>query len=411
MSIMEYWLDNSGSEVQTSQSRDFLQNLVDKINLPVMEFSGDISNMSHDDKAQMTMHVPSSGFTGECTMKWQGHSTLAYPKKNYTVKLDKEAKFYTWKEHKKYVLKACYTDPTLAKDLVNAKMWGLIVHSRSDIIDARKKLPNGGSIDGFPVIVMINSEFQGIYNFQIPKDDWMMAMNKDDTNADDECIISAANGNGTVNGLFDPAQKFSDDPGGLSMEWIANDENQQKFLDSINTFINKAKELRDGDGSNFLKELEPYMDMQSWIDYYIFNTITNNYDGLNHNFLLSTYDGQKWFVTVYDTDLSLFMIQGSGQPNYMSFKYASTKNAVFELIYNYGKKELKQRWNELRADILSDGNFCTNLDQTMFHVPEVGYLANNILWPNQTHSYQGYAQLADAYKLQSARLDAEINAM
>lgn len=406
MSIVDYIADSL--QENASQSGDFLNSLVDKINLPIVEFSGSIDKMTHDVKVPLT--VKYGDFLTKCTLKWQGHSTLGYPKKNFTMKLDESHQFVkAWGSHKKYVLKASYTDPTLAKDLINAKMWGKIVHSRDDIEDKRTKLPNGGSIDGFPVIVKINSEFQGIYNLQIPKDDWLMGMDKDDANATDECIISAANGGGVINGLWQPCPTFSDDKD-LSMEWIADEDNQQKFLDSINTFINKAVEIRH-DGANFMTDLAPYMDMQSWIDYYIFNTITNNYDGYNHNYLLSTYDGVKWFVSVYDTDLSLFMIQDESLPNYMSFEYASHRNLVFELIYNYGKDLLKQRWDELRADILSDGNFCTNLDQTMFHVPEVGYLANNILWPNQTHSYQGYAQLADAYKLQSARLDAEINAM
>ena len=37
--------------------------------------------------------------------------------------------------------------------------------------------PNNGAIDGFPVKVFINGVYNGLYNWTIPKCDWMFGMN------------------------------------------------------------------------------------------------------------------------------------------------------------------------------------------------------------------------------------------
>jgi hypothetical protein len=106
---------------------------------------------------------------------WLYCSSLSkfYEKKNYTIKFDNafEAK-EGWGEQKKYCLKANYIDFSHARNVVSAKLWSQIVASRSVANENLASCPNYGAVDGFPILVVINGEYQGIYTFNIPKDIW-----------------------------------------------------------------------------------------------------------------------------------------------------------------------------------------------------------------------------------------------
>lgn len=89
-----------------------------------------------------------SDFGGYATMKWQGSSTLAFPKKNFTIKMFEdeacESKlnkvFKDWgKSENKYVLKADYIDHTHARNIITANLWTEMVASRPDFAS----LPEG----------------------------------------------------------------------------------------------------------------------------------------------------------------------------------------------------------------------------------------------------------------------------
>ena len=71
----------------------------------------------------------------------------------------------SWGTQKKYCLKANYVDFSHCRNIVAAKLWGQAVRSRPTRNDKLYGLPNGGAIDGFPIMVAINGEYQGIYTF------------------------------------------------------------------------------------------------------------------------------------------------------------------------------------------------------------------------------------------------------
>ena len=140
-------------------------------------------------------------YHGWVEIKCQGNSSMAYPKKNFTIKLYKDkAKtgklkidFKGWGKQSKFVLKANWIDITHARNAVSARIWGDIVKSRSGYANLPELLrtsPNQGAIDGFPVIVYGNGCYQGRYTLNIPKDKWMN--NMDDT-LDTHCILCGEN--------------------------------------------------------------------------------------------------------------------------------------------------------------------------------------------------------------------------
>lgn len=97
--------------------------------LPVLNLNGDVSTMTKDNAVDLTYVYGDR--SGTASVKWQGSSSLSYPKKNYTIKFDNAFEaFDGWGEQKKYCLKANYIDHSHARNIVSAKLWGQIVKSR-----------------------------------------------------------------------------------------------------------------------------------------------------------------------------------------------------------------------------------------------------------------------------------------
>lgn len=318
--------------------------------IPILYLSGSMAGMTKDDL--VTLNYIYGERSGTCTLKWQGSSSIQCEKKNYTIKFDNEFEVVSgWGIQKKYVLKANYVDSSHARNLVCAKLWGLIVKSRTPVNATLNALPNGGAVDGFPIIVSFNGEFHGLYTWNIPKDDWMFGM---DGTGRQAIVCAELNNNGAVafKGLatLDPTQDFD-------LEYSSDDQ-RDWVITSLNRLIGAVK---DSDGSNITYGITPYLDWESAIDYCCHGVLTGNYDGLFRNYLLATYDGVKWFFTGYDMDVVLGL-RAMGKYFYpadhesMSFTVMASNHKVFELIWKYMRPKLRARYNELRAAVMSVEN-------------------------------------------------------
>ena len=79
-------------------------------------------------------------YHGYVDIKCQGNSSMAYPKKNFTIKLyEDKAKtgklkidFKGWGKQSKFVLKANWIDITHTRNIVAARLWGDVIKTRSD---------------------------------------------------------------------------------------------------------------------------------------------------------------------------------------------------------------------------------------------------------------------------------------
>lgn len=319
-------------------------------NMPILYLSGSITGMTKDDK--VTLNYIYQDKSGTCTLKWQGSSSVTLPKKNYTITFDNAFEVVSgWGVQKKYCLKANFVDSSHARNIVCAKLWGQIVKSRTPSNTTLNALPNGGAVDGFPIILSLNGKFHGLYTWNIPKDAWMFGMD----GAGQQAIICAeVNENGAVafNGLatLNPELDFD-------LEYSSNDESEW-VVESLNRLLSAVK---DSDGTNITNGITPYLDWESAIDYFIHACLTSNYDGIFRNYLLATYDGVKWFFTGYDMDVVLGL-RAMGKYFYpanhhaVSFTTMASQHKLFRLIWKYMRPQLRARYNELRASVMSVEN-------------------------------------------------------
>ena len=367
--------------------------------LPILYLYGDTSKMDKDNEA--TLSYMYDGKNGELTCKWQGSSSLAYPKKNFTIKFDEafEAKS-GWGEQKKYCLKANYIDASHARNIVSATLWGAIVKSRAGVDSRLSSLPNGGAIDGFPILVYINDIYQGLYTWNIPKDKWMFGMG----DGDSEAIICAETHSDGTKFRTEVLVDGSD----FELEYAPDDSNTAWIAESVNRLINACNASDEA-------LIGQYVDIQSAIDYYIFECFVNGLDIYDKNYLLATYDGVKWFFSAYDLDTT-YGNHWAGKEYYthkqMSFADVARSHKLMNWILTNKKAELISRYKELRNDILSEGNLLLLFSNFICQIPQAAYAMESVIWPQMPGTMtNNISQIMNHMRLRLEWLDAEIDSL
>ena len=257
--------------------------------------------------------------------------------------------------------------------------------------------------DGFPCAVYINGKFYGIFSFQLkkhrdnyhldksvaenihldgvinwdtlwngtiswgeddngfeirnPKNLYAIGGNKYDADIKQEEIA----GNDEVNSWIE-AGKLPDGTA-ISAKIKKNLQLTAKVKKYIQDFANAGKRIYDAmntyesssktneDLKTFKDIFETIYDVDNLIDYIIVSDILRNSDGFNKNWQWFTYNGVKWYVGLYDCDMSF---GGSWTGRYIEEPYpvhinSSTKGPQ-GIIDNYYQTELNARYKEL-ADI------------------------------------------------------------
>lgn len=374
----------------------------DGCGLPVLYLTGDADAMTQE--SAVAMQYRFRDVIGICTVKWQGASSLAYPKKNYTICFDRafEAKA-GWGEQTKYCLKANWMDASHERNLLGAQLWGKLCAGREPIDGALAACPNWGAVDGFPVVLALNGAFHGLYTFNVPKDGWMLGM----SGGSREAIVCAEAGDAcrfraeaTLSGDFEVA--YAGDAADTG--WIA---------DSLNRLIDACMR---SDGSDIDTVIARYVDIDSAIDYMIHVCATANPDGLSRNYLLSTRDGVKWAFTAYDMDMG-FGIWWGGEgfttaddsPFFHSFAAA---HRLMDLLYTYKADAIRARYNALRRGALSEINLAKQALDFASGIPL--YVRNEEAkrWPAvPASSASTVHQIIGYLLLRLPKLDAEVEAL
>lgn len=208
--------------------------------------------------------------------------------------------------------------------------------------------------DGFPVAVYLNGAFYGVFSFQLkkhrdnyhmnksnakhvhldgdiyeatlfngrnninwemfeirnPKGLYAIGGNKYDADVKQEEIAGEAEVNAWIEAGKLPDGKAIDSKIKKSLQTTAEVKKYiQDFADAMPT-IKKARDIYEAsskseeDLSTLKSIYEKYFDKENMIDYMILSDLIYNYDGFGKNWQWFTYDGVKWWVGLYDTDMS-----------------------------------------------------------------------------------------------------------
>ena len=376
--------------------------------LPIVYLNGSTSAMNKDTK--VTLDYVYGERSGTAQVKWQGTSSLAYPKKNYSIEFDTafEAKD-GWGEHKDYVLKANWVDFSHARNVVSAMLWYKFNNANSD--SPFKGLPNGGAIDGFPCMVVINGVYQGLYTFTIPKKPWLFGMDETNLNA---CIIGG--GHDTSSTRF-KAETIIDDGTNFEFEYLPDGADVEALTNSFKQIYTKINAVS-GWGTTFNEEtgLASVLDIESAFYYYIHCVLTCNSDGRSKNVLYATVDGKKWYMSPYDLDAT-FGNKPSGTGYYVNqdhtFKTYSGFSKLFEALYNHGNAAyLKNYYDSARKYYMREIDIMDKFYNYMVQIPKAVLDEEARLWPGiPGTNTNNLFQIIEFYKQRVVILDAEITAL
>ena len=359
----------------------------EKYGMPVLYLWGSnilsLKDKSKTLKNEVTYSFPAYGVSGVVEkFKVQGSSSVAWPKKNYTLNLDKSFEGISgYGKNHKYVIKANYADPSQALNVVGARLWGMIrgthknantgilningdqlVDDNGNRITAETdpQLSIGGTygaVDGFPIGVYINDQYWGLYSFNIPKDNWMAKMPEKSENK--YAIIDTI---WSPQGAFLKETNLQDDK--MELQFCSTKDTEWA-KDSVNELIRAALASYDT-VDDFNKAVSPLLDIDSAIDYYIFSVLVDNDDGIFRNYLLQTFDGKKWYFAAYDLD-SIFgrtpdfweHLHAKSDTNDwrdhgVTFENVTNANRLMYQLWKFYKDEILKRTKALVEGVMSD---------------------------------------------------------
>lgn len=377
--------------------------------IPKLYLEGDISEMldkSDERSIAFTYDDGEQEISGYAEIKIQGTSSVYYDKKNYTLKFYEDAEHEDklkidvgWGEQSKYCMKANWIDRTHARNVVSARLVGQMQEKYGLLNEA----PNHGAVDGFPVEIYSNGDFLGLYTFNIPKDEWTFRMDGD--NPDN--IVIGGEGWESAN-YFEAMPDFGTWAVEVGEE---SDETLEKMNRLFDFVLNSSDE-------EFKANFEEYLDLDAALNYYVFCDVAYLRDNLGKNMLIATYDGMKWYLSLYDLDSSW----GTGTDGKSLFDYESeplelSLNNLFARMEKAFPQELAQRYFELRADVLSNENILAEFEAFREEIPALTLVKETIRWgnglirrPADLPGYD-YSQIESYLACVSDRLDAKYTEM
>lgn len=369
--------------------------------IPRIDFTSDVWDTMRKDKpiiVQSKITFNNLVCNGYAEVKWQGSSSLNYPKKNYTAKFYEDNAKSTkqkiniqlntdsrkWGNENKFVFKANYIDKTHARNVVSARIASKMLKTRSDynsLPDKLKNAPNYGLIDGFPAEIYLNNEYLGLYTWNIPKDGWTFGMTEKDYS---EIVICSEVPTDYCLYRAEPTHEH------WSEEYPGDSIGTDGVLDKWK--IAEAF-VRNSDDATFTSQLSQHFNINSLLDYYIFCYLCCDIDGLGKNQLICSYDGgNTWIYSLYDLDSTFGLYWNGSKLVSSSYRcpedyetYATNKdngeyNLLFEKICRLFPSELYARYRELRQDVLSNANLISEFTAFKNHLPDEYYTRDGEKW-------------------------------
>lgn len=366
------------------------------LSIPALYLTGSLEGIGK------TAEVPiRARFTGEAlsfetfaTLKYQGHSTLAYAKKNYTLKLFENQgnteKFKValpgWEEESKYILKANYTDSSQCRNLICARVWGSVVSSRTEVPEELSGLVNWGAVDGFPVALYINGIFQGLHTMNLHKDEDLFGM-------DDglEQAILIANSQDSQS-LFRSTAEFTEDSS-WEMEFCGTGDSQwiRDKLNALIAFVNEA------DDQTFQQELTDHLDVDSAIDYLLFMYAMGLADHGAKDLILVAYGAdQPLIASVYDMEDAFSLTPEDFLPTLNAAGWDSaTGSLLWDRILDQFQPEIQERYAFLRQQILTPEYLTGLVDGFTGEIGSLLYDADAALYRYSEPASQSISQIKD----------------
>ena len=390
---------NCGFSKRVCEACGFEETRAEYPDLPISRISlyGSLDGIGKKTEVPMTIYLElkEDDLVQECyaTLKYQGHISLSYDKKNYTMKLykdqDRQEKnkltLSHWNEESKYILKANYVDASQCRNLVSADVWADMCATRPSLSKELQGLSNYGAVDGYPVAVYINDQFHGLFTMNLHKDDDLFAME-----AGEQHAIMICNHGTTPEATFYAEAEFTEDSpweveycGTNDAEWAKN---------SLNELI---RFVRTSDDATFREELHKYLDVDAAIDYLIALYALGLTNHTDQDLVLVNY-GDVWIPSLYDMETAFGLSEDGFSwqdpteflPRYTGSRWDSdTGHLLWDRLLQNFADEICVRYQILRTGILNPQMLCNRVTTFVDEIPVVIYETEEEINPHP-HSYE-----------------------
>ena len=352
-------------------------------------------------------HSDITCFQSRMKIRGRGNSTWSYfPKKPYRIKLDEKSEVLGLKSDKDWIVLANYNDKSLLRNAVAFELSRICGFSWTPSF--------------YPVELYFNNLYMGVYDFGEHK----------------EVGKSKVNINPDAGDVYLELECYPDEPYNfwtsmsVPLTYKDPDTPSTELRMEVEGFFQAFETALQSDYfADPYRGYAAYIDIKSFVDNYIIQELTKNFDGNLHKstFFSKKKGGKLEFCHVWDFDLSMgncsFFgnIPGGNGPEGFYVKDYGFQGYGWGWYYrlfqdpNFRKK-VKDRWNELKPQLQTIPAF---IDEKVAYLDEVSYnnfkrwniLGTNV-WSQVvvTGSYEGeIAYLKDFYTKRLKWLDKEIN--
>lgn len=281
-------------------------------------------------------------------VKGRGNSTWAKPKKPYRIKLDNKASLLGMNSHKDWVLLADYFDKTLLRNITAFELSRIAEMSWT---------PTSISVEFY-----LNGKYQGVYALT---EQVKVSEERFDIDLVRPTDITGEALTGDyfleLDFHYDEPSKFKTDGQELPIMFKDPEEPTSEQFAYVRDFFNNAETVLYSDNFEHQEEgYRKYIDVESFIDYYIVQELSKNVDGNMRGscYLALRRNGKIEQPLVWDFDLAfgnadyITWEQGASSADWDGW-YIKTCSPWFDRFFEDPAfvSELKKRWNQLKPEL------------------------------------------------------------
>ena len=350
--------------------------------------------------------------SGLTDIKGRGNSTWGLPKKPYSLKLTEKKSLLGMPSHKRWALLANYSDKTLLRTETAFKL--------SSMLDNLAWTPRSQQVD-----LYLNSQYKGVYQLT-------EAIKLDENRVNVTEIKKGTQSGGYILEIdvregevfnFRTTQGIvfccSDPDDGLDK--IINGDTRSLF-EKIQEDVQAAEDALYSAGfADPDTGYRHYLDVDSFIDWYLVNEITKNNDAVFFASVFMYYDPVKekyCMGPVWDFDISLGNIDYNGSDNPVNFWIKNSPWIARLFEDPWFVSQVKARWNQKKAEFNSIPQFIDQRASYLAIAQTFNFrkwtILDKIVWPNPQVNGSYYGEIAYMKSWLTTRLnwlDGAINGL
>ena len=344
--------------------------------LPRMDLYGDTTNMTPYQTVDMRIQYTSpneelygpSFNTGiqNNPVKIQGTSSLQYVRHNYTIYLkDEFGSPFMYNPYGEknampesvYCLKADYIESS------HGNNTGMANFVNDNVYDTKlpPQLENSAmrtTIAGFPIVVYMNGEYLGVYNFN--HDRYSTESYGYDYKKYPNMLVYEINSNSNTSaGAF---YRYGDNPESSAnineRDYYARDfrliyGNRTSDQDTYGEIKSLVEWVSVAEQDLFRETISEHFNKEYLFRYLLTVLMIGGVDSLGKNLKITTFDGKVWYPTFYDLDTCL----GIDNSGYLTIQsdveieegsFNTSNSNLWTKVMNYFASELKEEWALMR---------------------------------------------------------------